>query len=465
MLLERVYGKSQLNVLLILFCIFTGSNAETQNIQHQETSLDLHTKAKWRLLSPAAGTRSALRILRAANPQTKNPYDNSTNVFGCNPADLRRTFHLEKNELLLGEPILVEFRVELHGPGQWQEPIGGNYRSRGRDDNFLFLMRHKGEVWVPDRYTRGGGIGGGLSTSISVKQNKPLSYWFGVQQWCAIDDPGTYELYCFQTAREYTVVGQRRALTAAIPDGIKNKLAVGDHGVLIDTGTGSKPLAKYRPAIRRQRHEWPPSPLVREIPPDVLARAGRSWYIESVMDFAHFTIVIRTGSAQERQEMIRYWTSVAESGSDRVMPAKRAAAARKAISFAQQDDFLPLIEEWIADASQPGAFFGLAMRPSPAATRILLRSANPNAVSAMRHLHHDRIPDVVPQLIEWLTHEDQRMRTESEHRLVTWTGQTFRSDRRGYDYRRPTMEEARKTQPLWRKWWHENKDGFEPKAQ
>jgi hypothetical protein len=35
------------------------------------------------------------------------------------------------------DDIPVELRVELDGPGTHREAIGGNYRARGRADNFL----------------------------------------------------------------------------------------------------------------------------------------------------------------------------------------------------------------------------------------------------------------------------------------------------------------------------------------
>ena len=46
----------------------------------------------------------------------------------------------------------MEFRIELDGKGEWREPVGGNYRARGRDDNFFFLMRHEDGTWVRDPY-------------------------------------------------------------------------------------------------------------------------------------------------------------------------------------------------------------------------------------------------------------------------------------------------------------------------
>ena len=146
------------------------------------------------------------------------------------------------------------------------------------------------------------------------------------------------------------------------------------------------------------------------------------------------------------------------------MPKNRETATRQAIQFAQQDDFLSLIEKWITapDEAAYTNFQGIAMRPNPEATSMLLKANTADAVAAMCYLHPDRIPDVIPQLIEWLTHEDNRMRSQAEDRLRQWTGQAFHHNWRGYYYQRPTLEEAKRMQPMWREWWKKNKDSFSP---
>src|SRR5947209_4453866 len=83
--------------------------------------VDVTVRADSLGLAPAGDppTFSALRISRVVDPATGEPYDRSNDVLGCDPADLRRTFRLESPEVLLGEPILVDFRIELDGPGRW----------------------------------------------------------------------------------------------------------------------------------------------------------------------------------------------------------------------------------------------------------------------------------------------------------------------------------------------------------
>lgn len=467
-------SKLLFTLIFVLFHVLVSSygKAEEKGAKPEEIPVDMHISAEWILLLPLESEiyadshstmRSTLRILRAVDPETGKPYEKGNEGFNCNPMDVRRAFRLEKREFLLGEPLLVEFRVELDGPGEWAEPIGGNYRARGRDDNFLFLMRHEDGTWVRDPYAPINAYMGGLSSSYQVKGGKPLSYWLPVQRWCAINRPGTYELYCFQAAHGYAVVGQRQPLTVGMPANVKKDHFFDKNGNLIDSQTGE--LSKrYSITSRWRRRKWKISPLIDNIPTDVADYAGESWNVQNIMDLAHFKIVIKRGTIQESQGMIEHWTDIAESDVEETMPPGRVAAAKQAIRFAQQDDFLPLIEKWILNASQASDFYGLAMRQSPKATAMLLQAANPNAIAAMYYLHPDRIPDVIPQLIELLTHENNRMRAEAEMRLHTWTGQAFLRDWRGYHHQRPTLEEARRMQPMWKEWWEENKDNFIPKT-
>jgi len=447
--------------------------AEEKGKKPEEVPVDLHIRAEWLPLSPSADkpdggmcsmTRSALRILRTVTPDTGKPYDDSNDVFDCNPADLRRTFRLKKKECLLGEPILVEFRIELNGLGEWREPIGGNYRARGRDDNFLFLMRHEDGTWVRDLYAPIDYYMGGISTSYQVKQNQPQSHWLPVQRWCAISRPGTYELYCFQAAHGHTLVGQREALLAAIPEELKKFHSLDADCVLIDSQTGKRSERYSLIPTWRRDIDRGVSPLTEVIPENVAEYAARSWGVRNTADFAYFNITIKQGSEMERSRMVEHWTKIAESTDEHRMRMGQESAARQAIRFAQQDDFLPLIGKWIAapaDAA-PANFYGLAMRPNPEATAMLLKAGTANAIEAMYYLHSARIPDVIPQLIKWLTHEDDRVRAQVETRLCTWTGQAFHRNWQGYHHQRPTLEEGRRMRPMWQEWWEKNKSGFKP---
>ncbi|MFC1712212.1 hypothetical protein ACFL6S_01020 [Candidatus Poribacteria bacterium] len=458
-------------MLTALLQILLSPYAVAEEKTPEQVSVDVHIRAEWLLLSLSVSegdsssrtmTRSALRVLRAIGPENGKPYDESEDVFDCNPAELRRSFRLEKEEYLLGEPLLVEFRIELDGPGQWRERIGGNYRARGRDDNFLFLMRHEDGSWVRDPYAPIEHYMGGISSLYEVRQDKAQSYWLAVQRWCAVDRPGAYDLYCFQMAHDSQVLGENQAIAAKLPDLVKRDHRYSEDGILIDSGTGKR-SERYSIATYWTRRNWD-SPLMQDIPADVVKYARESWGIQQVMDFAHFRIALRNGTEQERQRMVDYWTDIAESEAERNAPQTRWGAAIYAIQFAQQDDFIPLIEEWIASGFQYMAYSGLAMRPGPGIADILLKSGEPNAVAAMRFLRPNQVHAVIPQLIKRLTHKDNRMRAEAEQRLRTWTGRSFYHTWRGYHYERPTLEEGRKMQPVWEEWWEKNKDSFKPRT-
>lgn len=456
--------------ILALAAVAVPLPAAKKQSPRQEVPIDLHVGTEWSpVFSSAAGpdgqaaTLWSLRTLRAVDPETNERFDTSSDVFGCDPADLHRAFRIEKNEFLLGEPILVEFSVRLDGPGQWNEPIGGNYRARGRDDNFLFVMKHEDGTWVRDPYAPINAYMGGIASTYEVKADEPRAYWFAVQRWCAIDRPGTYELYCLQMAHRDEVAGSRDALAAAMPDELAEGHFLNDERVLIDRRTNER-SERYSIVATWRRHEWQDSPLLKKMPAELVEHARKTWGVQDVADFAQFRITVGKGSARQRERMIRYWTKIAESTEDKPWPKGQAAATRKAICFARQDDFLPAIETWIPTFTQPGDYYGLAMRPSPRATEILLKEADPNAVAAMYYLHPDRIRDVIPQLIDRLTHQDDRMRAESECRLHTWTGQAFCRDWRGYHHQRPTLDEGRRMQPMWQEWWQQNKDGFVPRT-
>jgi hypothetical protein len=441
----------------------------------QEVSVALHVQSQWIRLAPTpeepkppspTRTLSALRVVRAVDPETKQPYDPSNEALGCDPADLRRAFRLEQKQFLLGEPIVVEFRVALEGPGEWREPIGGNYRARGRDDNFLFLMRHEDGTWVADTYAPAEGYeGGGMASYLPVAQGKPASSWQPVQRWCAVERPGTYDLYCFQAAHGYEVVGEHEALAAAMPDEVKQDHRLDADGVLIDLDTGKR-STRYALVANVMQEDRAPSPLLDEIPADVIEHAGKTWNVKDTADFAHFRIVITQGTDAERQEMVTRWGKIiveAGTGNDR-SGRERTRALRQAIQFARQDDFLPLIAVWIAGDRDKdwNNSTGLAMRPSREATELLLKCEPGDVLNGAYYLRQDKVAELIPHLIEWLAHDDAEVRCRAEWYLGKWTGQAFQHTWDDADRTHPTLDEGKAMQPAWRAWWDENKAGFTP---
>jgi len=105
----------------------------------------------------------------------------------CDPDHVRRQFRMEKTRFLLGEPILVEFKIGVDGPGGWENWRWGFVD--GRDVDFAFLLRHDDGTWVPDRYKPRLFSGGGAFRPYDVSRESSDVYWLVLQQYCAITRP------------------------------------------------------------------------------------------------------------------------------------------------------------------------------------------------------------------------------------------------------------------------------------
>jgi hypothetical protein len=405
-----------------------------------------------------------LSVFQAIDPRTHHPLTNTPTTFGCDPAELRQLFRLEKKEFLLGEPILVEHRIELNGEGKWWWSTGGNYRARGRDDNLTVIMRRTdSDSFVPDPYPPLDGLimGGGLGSSHEITEGKPLSEWFGVQRYAAITEPGTYDLYClghYQRRR----VGDIEAMTAALPEEIARDYSFDERGALIDSRTG-KPSERYQ--VAEHEHlidaDSSPSPLLKLLPPEVAEQVGNM----PLGVMAHFRIVVRQGTRAERREMVEKWIKIAETSKPQKISRPYKSAAQESIWFARQNDFLPAINQWIAAGRGDNVYYmsGLAVRPDQEGLTLLLKLAPSDQVNAMYNLHPDRIADAIPVCIELLTTtSDETVRWQAESLLKRWTGQSFAHPWQGDHYRPPTPAEAHSMQSLWREWWKKNKSSFKP---
>lgn len=460
--------------LLGIFLLLVSTQAATGEVPTpRKVRYDLHVETEWTELpsSPdrpedknATLTRSAVRVRRAVDPGSKEPYAPGR-AFDCDVKDLRRSFRLEKKDLLLGEPILVALHVELQGRGVWREKLGGNYDARGRDGNFYFVMRHDDGSWVADPCGRVTSYMGGGMTHHEVRRGSPCSIWNAVQERCAIDRPGVYELYCLAASHAYHRPGILISREAAVA-GLAGRIPEGHilckgGGWFIDERTGKMsrlydpyPTCKYLPQTR--------SPVVKHVPAEVVARLKSYWRIDRATDFARFRITVKEGTPAERRQMVGRWTRIAGSGPWHQMVGSRARAASDGITLARQDDFVPLVAKWIADPDRASQrmFNGLVMRGTPAAMKLIRDSDNWLATYALRHVRRERIPEAIPRLIESLTHPESRARAYAESTLHEWTGKYFQHTWRGFDSRRPTPEEGRKMQTLWRKWWDENSRTF-----
>jgi hypothetical protein len=262
-----------------------------------EISVDVPVATEWVRLP--ATPASAIPVRRALD-HAGRPYDASLGSINCRPADLRRALHLPRTDYLAGEPIVIEMSVRLGGPGTWHEPIGGNYRGRGRDDNFRFLVRAAGGDWVPDPYERFPVmVGGGLSTTIGVSSGRPFSSWLGVSRWAAVARPGVYDLYAVQFASGHEVAGLRGALAAAIPAGLRGAWSLAPDGNYLRDRRGRRGAYQIVPTLRDVPS---PSPVAALLPPELRARLGAQ--AAAVQDYAHFRITVRAGTPAETAAMV-----------------------------------------------------------------------------------------------------------------------------------------------------------------
>jgi len=159
------------------------------------------------------------------------------------------------------------------------------------------------------------------------------------------------------------------------------------------------------------------------------------------------------------------WTKEVAVPAERRWPTVRTDAAREAMWFARQDDFLPLVARWLKESPAPAPqdLHGLAMRPSAAALKLLLARPDSSAVSALGFTHPGRIKDAVPTLIDWLANPTAEVRAGAEYLLTIWTGEKQGRTWEGYRNDRPTLDEGKALQPRWRSWWQARRKTFVPR--
>lgn len=422
--------------------------------------VDIPTRFEWHEVDALPANLAAVTIERAVRVDG-TPYDPSFDVFGTSPHSIRRGFVLEREQWLLGEPLLVELRVEVEGPGTWTEYVGGNDQRRGRDDNFVFLLRRADGLVVPDVYTdeaRKVRHADRPARAHEVTAKRALSYWLPVQRYAAITEPGIYDLYCLGFAG-WGTAGWREALAAAIPEPYNRSHALAeDSNQLVERRSGEPVDLFLSPSSPRT---IPDSPLAPRLP-EFVAKIGAT-----ATDFAHFRVVIRQPSEAERQAMIKTWTAEAEAAKWR-SPATRADAAHQAIWFARQSDFLPVLERWLDSAAPSNPFLGpgsmqdgLALRGTKAARDLLISRGDEVGIAALRLVPDTQVRATIPELIELLSDPADRVRSAAFHLLAEWTGQRFDAAWVGYDDLRPTLAEGQHLQGQFRRWWAEHRANFE----
>lgn len=447
--------------LVFLFPAIAGTTQELKDI-----SMDLPYTIEWWLQEDSTPletgeTITAFRAWRATDPDgkkvyAKNPLGSSRGPWPCDVSKVKRTFQLPKTTFLLGEPIIVEYLVELNGLDEWMEETGGCYRARGRDDNFLFLLRHENGVFVRDPYGKIEVYMGGIGGPSTVKKGEPLRRWHALQEWCNIACPGNYDVYCFKQAQGHEVIGSIQYFNDRLPQKWVN-YNVNKNRRLVHKESGEETNYYIAPSMRCAR--WTDTPLKQFIPKEVYEQAkNHVWGVGQCEAYAHFTIRIDAGRKKAQKAMVETYTQQYDE-------VEYTRELQKAIWFSGNRYFLPFIEKQMEEATSQDylPFTGLAMWNNPKALKLLLQSDNQNALASLRHLPAAQIPSAIPSMIRLLTDADHRTRALAEQNLRQWTGESFHHTWRGYHHKRPTMEEARGMKPQWRRWWGENKDTFQPK--
>lgn len=81
------------------------------------------------------------------------------------------------------------------------------------------------------------------------------------------------------------------------------------------------------------------------------------------------------------------------------------------------------------------------------------------------HTHPSQLPELIPQAIERLGHQDPMERKRAAEFLSHWTGQPFWGARGQRRRQPPDPGEARRMKEQWTQWWEANKDGHKPPTQ
>ena len=477
----------RLSLMGLLLALSLSASAADETRVPQAISVTIPYRCDWIELPPTPSmtddvstTHAAVRFLRVAEPGS-DPSQDVEWPYTCGPEHVRHEFRLEKRESLLGEPILIEYRVSVEGQGEWEEWIGGNYRSRDRDDNFLFLMRHEDGAWVAPGQPYSALPGGGMMGPRTVSKAEPLSLFFAAQRWCAIERPGRYDLYCiYQAPGPHDVATTAETFRAQIPEEVLRTHTVNEHGRLYKADSGEI-SSEYYLVTHRKEAEFVPSPLLAHMPGDLKAflkdpalpptltytreyvNDEISRHLGNATAFAHISIAIVPGTPDQQHEMVAAWTqrgaqAVAKVRSD---PSPEETAVLEGMYYSRQSCFLPAIREWIQKDNAllwgSGLDAGVQLNPSPDAIAMLLEFPRGDSIDLGSVPCHDTNPHVMPALIELLSHEDAGIRSRALHVLRRNAGGYFFADPEGGPLEQLSDAQLSQARKLWQAWWERNK--------
>lgn len=363
----------------------------------QPLTVEVRAKTEWLSLSET----SAIRVRRALSPTTGKPYQALPQY-----PTLSREFGLPHRKLVLGEPLLVEYRVSDSEESSWKEPVGGRYRGSGRDDNFRFFLRHEDGTWVPDPYGKTWDMGG-ISVEREVGPERTFSYWLPIQRWCRLTRPGKYRLYCIRWVADYTLRGRDEALNESLPDVLRFDTASG----IVDAATGE--------AVDDQKYNWQvveeePATSPISLPKDLLEEMRRRDIPEdSVATFAEFQF-----EALSEPPTLQKWKDLAE-GENLTWPDNRSTAARIGLWYLPQTSQLELLKSWLGEAG-PTELQGLAMNPNPEAVKLLMTAPPEQVLDSLLRLNESHRVLLKPWLKSLLRSGEDSPSSRARQILEEW---------------------------------------------
>jgi hypothetical protein len=364
-----------LRLILVLFsflntCTFSYAQINTENEQKD---------IEWVELEPASDPTGVFKENKtyAIIPKQLDKFPEGT--------QLHKSFVLEKQEYLLGEPIMIELRTWLEGPGEWEE-----LHWVGDSHDFVFLMQHEDGEWVQHQIIREPMDRGGSFDRVT--QHNAHQRWVLLQFAQAIKRPGKYRLYCFyrlfgwgnEVKVPYFIRGTPLALYAYFPKELQ------EYYIGLDP-TMDK-LGKRDEVWLQFSHAWKMK--------DTLRRAEV---------YAEFTINIREGNKAENEDMVR--KTIESLGKD-----VRSQQLRSNLTLIQQEHFLRSIPEIYTESYTYGNYLeGLRGHPSPVATEMLFGfQAGKHIVNSFRTTKNEQMVKNVKYLSE---HGDEPVRTQAKEWL------------------------------------------------
>jgi len=304
-----------------------------------------------------------------------------------------------------------------------------------------------------------------------------------VQRWCAIEEAGRYDLYCFYSPSDLlAAAGTVEAIEAQLPQEILRTHRVDEHGRLVLSETGSV-SEQYAVDRVRAPFEQVDSPLLARMPAEVTALLEEFTiptsspsvhsaaegevrrHLRRATAFAQFPIVIKEAPQKQQQEMVQSWLERGQAAREQRDLEREPAAVLDGIFFVLQPHFLSGIHSWVtpdAELTLRGAVLGLSFNPHPKATEILLVLADARPGSGEWGLGVRHSMGLMGHLVELLLHEDAAIQESALKRLRLYSGSYFFAGQDGAPLEKLSAQQMEEAQALWREWWSRNQDAFEP---